>query len=64
MVLSVWYWRIVLIMRCDFRSNLGGSDVAAVVAWQVALNQIEIFLGLLDFDVMSMTGATPFGGYF
>lgn len=64
MVLSVWYWKINLILRCNLRSNPGGSDAAAVVTWQVALNQTEIFLGLLDFDVMSMTGATPFGGYF
>lgn len=35
-------------------SNPGGSDAAAVVAWQVALNQTDNFSGLLDHYLMSM----------
>lgn len=34
-------------------SNPGGTDAGAVVAWQIALNQTEISLGLEDFDIMS-----------
>ena len=33
--------------------NPGGTDPAAVVAWQQALEQIDTFDGLLDYDLMS-----------
>ncbi|KAI9711146.1 MAG: hypothetical protein M1812_007250 [Candelaria pacifica] len=34
--------------------NPGANDPAAVVAWQVALNQTDSFSGLTDFDLMMM----------
>lgn len=37
-----------------YYGNPGGSDAAAVVAWQVEFNQNDGSLGLLDYDLMSM----------